>query len=275
MVPSVLWELVEPGGVFNASDLAARYALAYSAYRSWCKTNDIKDIIGRKFTQKVWGNGKYPQLSQVAAKASSLRCMVYWLHSVCRTLTATAHDNLRACMVAAWVDFDSQCRQYGRWLTDAQSEAIALAVERALVCYNALARSALTQRKFIYKTVPKFHAIEHIAFDWSINPRFTHCYQDEDMVGRLKLIFNGVHAGCSGKRVKQKGKGPSGRALWRYSLLVCMRWWNQMRVLRGIPSFHHLRCGKKVLRDDTKKLNMYVKEVKRNMRHAKRSKLVC
>eukprot|EP00972_Heterocapsa_arctica_P024259 3577216-Heterocapsa_arctica.AAC.1 len=60
-------------------------------------------------------------------------------------------------------------------------------MERGLYVYNALAVSAVQERRLHGKCIPKLHACAHIAYDnFGTNPRAVHCYLDEDMVGRMQ-----------------------------------------------------------------------------------------
>ena len=98
------------------------------------------------------------------------------------------------------------------------------AVEAALSCYNWLASEALQQRKKLWKVVPKLHMLTHIAYDnaQEVNPRWVHCYGDEDMVGKVKRIANKCHGATAHNAV-----------LLRYLIWVGIRWWQELHLLRG------------------------------------------
>ena len=96
-------------------------------------------------------------------------------------------------------------------------------METALVSYNALAVESSVLGTTAYKVVPKFHAATHV-YDSRTNPRAVHCYADEDMVGRLKQIFNSCH-GLTAPR----------RSLQRYCMLLGLRWWAWLHDIRGLP----------------------------------------
>ena len=132
---------------------------------------------------------------------------------------------MRAAMITSFVEADKVCRRSGRHFTVDQHEAFCKHLEAYLTCYNALAVEAYNAqpRKYLYKVSPKFHAGTH-AYDSMVNPRFVHCYADEDMVGRLKRIYTACH-----------GATATQRALERYTLVVCMRWWAALHELRGLP----------------------------------------
>ena len=149
--------------------------------------------------------------------------MTYWLRTITSKHTATTHDATRAAMVKSFVNADLVCRHSGRFLSRQQHDALCSHMEVALVSYNALASESLANGTFLYKDVPKMHAATHV-YDVRANPRRTHCYPDEDMVGRLKRIYNSCH-----------GLTAPVRALQRYCILVGLRWWVALHELRGLP----------------------------------------
>jgi hypothetical protein len=258
LVPSVLKHLVQEGA-FAGSNLALKFASAYAAYRLWCEINKVRDVIRQKFKPGVWMKGTgFPKITQATSRAGCLRSMMYWLLKVCRDHTATASGKMRLAMVEAWIEFDVLCRKFPRHLTSEQHAELCQALERALVCYNALADLFVTLKRKLYKIIPKCHALTH-TYDSPLNPREVQCYQDEDMVKRLKKIFNNVHGGV----------GASARGLWRYSILVGLRWWEELRVLRGIPAFHRDRFGIPVQVDDSVKQRVLQKQSEKTAKRRK------
>ena len=211
LVPSCLKDLVQEG-YWAGHTVAERYIAAFADYRSWARLHKLKDIP-RKFQRNTWGKGYYPKISQIQAKAACLRSMTYWMAEVCsRPLNvANAHGQLRAAMMESFVAFDKHCRRFGRHLAPDQHELLSSTLERALTAYNALAveAAACEPAKRLWKCIPKMHAATHY-YDNAINPRAVQCYQDEDMVRRLTMIYNKVHGG---KKAPQ-------RSLWRYKVIM-------------------------------------------------------
>ncbi len=96
----------------------------------------------------------------------------------------------------------------GRFLGAGEAGQAAKHGERAAVALVALA--ACHGRWLV---IPKVHAMTHLAYDaCELNPRSSHCYQDEDMVGRVKRIYARCH-GLTGSQ----------RVLERYRLGVCIK----------------------------------------------------
>ena len=212
--------------LFRGATQQGQMNSAYRSYKRWRKPNHVKSVIDKPFRHKVWckkGKKKYPHVSQNAAKAAGIRSMMYWLETVTSQHTSTDHDALRSAMVKGFVNADKSLRRAGRFLTVAQHDLFCSQLELALVSYNALAAESLELETNLYKEVPKMHAATH-HYDSRTNPRRTHCYPDEDMVGRLKTVYNACHGGTAPVR-----------ALQRYCISVGLRWWVALHELRGLP----------------------------------------
>lgn len=212
-----------PVGVFPGATLEERLRSATRAYREWCRQNKIPSVVRRITT--AWVTGAWPHISQQHAKAAALRSMVYWVREVCAaTVGHSPHAGLRAALFDSFVKADCAMRRSGRFLdTDARAE-VAQHVEDALTLYNALATSAAAAGHARWRLIPKLHALTHIAYDnEGVNPRAVHCYQDEDMVGRVKRVY----MRCHGSTAPQ-------RALERYVLHTALSWWLRLQVLRGL-----------------------------------------
>ena len=132
-------------------------------------------------------------------------------------------QKIREAMVKEWVNADKVCRRAGRFLSPAEHERLCTHTENYLLCYNALAHDSLERKTFLFKVIPKHHASTHV-YDIRVNPRVTHCYADEDMVGRMKRIFNGCHMATAPRR-----------SIERYCVVVCLRWWAALHELQGLP----------------------------------------
>lgn len=229
VIPSVMFELAA-AGIFGLGTLARQFQTAYRRYRVWCRLRRVRAVITHTFDPRQWrkGPGAFPRISMVVAKAAEVRALASWLCQVCleNVQEGDQRSRLRALMMKSFVDVDAICRNAGRHLTEAQREQIAQYAETALLANNSLATLAAQAGQSLYKLLPKHHAFTHITFDARVNPRAVHCYQDEDMVGRVKRLFTKCHGTTAPQTV-----------LERYSVIACLRWWEEIRVLRGIPDW--------------------------------------
>ena len=155
-------------------------------------------------------------------KGATLRSFIYFLYDICledANLYKPA-GAMRASMLQSFVAADVIMRGADRILTVAESQGLERNMRDALTAYNAL--SVVFESDCLYACIPKMHMILHMSQN-RINPRWVHCYADEDMVGRMKLVYSGCH-----------GLTAPLRALQRYSILVGIRWQHQLNHARGV-----------------------------------------
>ena len=194
------------------------------------------------------GVGGYPRIGQLVAKAAAIRSLMFWIESECKLDLAAEKENagipavgtpptaaqaetakrirlksLQLNCIHGFCEADRICRRAGRVFTAEEHAEFCGWLEVGLVSCNALAAEALASNKKLYKLVPKFHALTHY-YDTRLNPRRVTCYQDEDMVGRMKKIYVNTH-----------GKTAPTRSLQRYRVVIGIRWNALMCQLRGIP----------------------------------------
>ena len=225
---STLWELTQPlesGGVFPGDNRQERFDAAYRHYSKWVQHHKLPDRA-KKFKPKQWKKRgqKFPCISQSAMKAACLRSFQYWLLEVCSWNVATVTDRgiMRAAMYRSWVAADIVMRGAGKFLQPEERRQLKEHFENALLCYHALSSESQSKGEHLYRWTPKHHALVHIYMDlFHFNPRKQHCYQDEDMVGRMKRVYNGCHQNTAPLR-----------SLQRYLLMVGLRWTSEIVALR-------------------------------------------
>ncbi len=228
-VPSAMWELTDNCRVWAGASRQDRFDAAYAEYTAWCVRGKIQARVKRSKKASWKSPGEYPAITQQTAKAAALRSMMYWVSEVCdRVINDDGeHGAMRAAVFLYLVKADGVCRSAGRFLTPMQREALRASTENALLAYNALADDAISEGRLLWKMLPKHHALQHIGADSAVNPRIAQCYSDEDMVGRCKRIYVRCHASSAPRA-----------ALLRYVALVGTRWWDKLRVLRGLPEIY-------------------------------------
>ena len=218
IIPSALAELVarrDCGGLWDGANRQARVAAASADYRRWCERHHVPAQYRAKAITESWVKGDYPQVSMVHAKAAALRKMTQWISGICDTASAGQHGARRAILFRKLVQADRLLADNDRFLTPASADAYGSLVETALAVYLQLSLEARAAGIRLWPITPKFHAMQHIAYDqaWMGNPRRVHCYSDEDMVGKMKRIYIRCH-----------GVTAPHRSLQRYALLQNMRW---------------------------------------------------
>ena len=123
------------------------------------------------------------------------------------------------------VEWDTICRQNGRFLPPECANRMAELTETILMCMNCLYTMSMDLGRRLYQLIPKIHMFAHLGYDFCFqaNPRRVHAYSDEDLVGKIKRIAERCHAGTV-----------AFRAVQRYAIMICIRWWLQLAILRGL-----------------------------------------
>ena len=124
--------------------------------------------------------------------------------------------------IHGFCEADRICRRVGRYFAAEQHAEFCGWLEVGLRSANELAAVALMRKWELYKLIPTFHALTHY-YDTRLNPRRATCYQDEDMVGRMKKIYVRCH-----------GKTAPRASLQRYRVMIGIRWNDFMAQLRGV-----------------------------------------
>ena len=218
IIPSALAELVarrDRGGLWDGANRKARVAAASADYRRWCKQHRVPTQYRTKEIMESWVKGDYPQVSMVHAKAAAMRKMTQWISGLCDAASAGQHGARRAMLFRKLVQADKLLKDNDRFLTTASADAYGSLMETALAVYGQLSSASRAAGIRLWPITPKFHAMQHIAYDQVFmgNPRRVHCYSDEDMVGKMKRIYIRCH-----------GTTAPHRSLQRYALLQNMRW---------------------------------------------------
>ena len=83
-----------------------------------------------------------------------------------------------------------------RYLTEDQAEALHRRGMQFLDTYRLLARRHSASGSLLFPLKPRHHAFVEINKQlraWRYNPRFKHCFRDEDMLGVVKHIVRRCH----------------------------------------------------------------------------------
>jgi hypothetical protein len=185
--------------------------------------NNIESIA-KQFKPHQWRKDLscFPHITQNVMKGAAVRSFIYFLSEVCLEDRCLQHPGgvMRAACLRSFVEADVIMRSASRIFTVQQHRDLIEAMQSALLAYNVLA--VIFEDEILYHTIPKHHMCDHMVRDLCrVNPRRVQCYMDEDMVGRVKLIFSGTH-----------GLTASMRTLHRYLLLICIRWQHFINIVR-------------------------------------------
>lgn len=192
----------------TALPMHSRLRSAHVAFKAWCKASAIT-CSQPCFTPRRLNLGKlsnYPEFVCLC-KSWNMRVVAAWVASVC----AAANDHtepkrLRALCAYGQAEFYLALEQSPRYLSVGQAERIYKAGVVCLKAYSALRGIAQAAKRRAWVIRPKFHRMHHLCLDLRrelYNPRFYHCYADEDFVGRIVRISRRCHKRCVSRRALQ------------------------------------------------------------------------
>ena len=194
-----------------ALPLSVRLRSAYVGFKAWCRSNRICCSQPAFTVSRLNVNRSFdfPEFASLA-KSHNMRVVAAWVADVC---SMAAKDNvnsryqqLRAVCAWAHAEFYSAMEQAPRYLSAAQANRISEAGATFLRTYNTLRKLAELDARPAWAIRPKFHQLDHMCLDVArdrYNPRFYHCYADEDFVGRIMRISRRCHKRCVGRRCLQ------------------------------------------------------------------------
>ena len=114
--------------------------------------------------------------------------------------------------VCAWAlhDFGVRLDRAPMWLSEQCAQEICEVGRLYLETYACLAERALFQdRKPLYKVRPKFHSLHcecilKIRAGSRLNPRFTSCFNDEDLSEKSRSVGKSTHVLTMARRVLER-----------------------------------------------------------------------
>ncbi len=179
-------------------------------YLAWARTAVASSAKVKKITPR-WVQGDFPDISQEHAKAAALRAMLPWVAGKALERAGDSEiAGLRSQVLNELVAMDAVCTRQPRFLSQEQERKMQAHSTAAL---GALAQLCRLQPHGPWRLVPKAHALWHIAqHSAMVNPRVTHCYQDEDFIGRVKRLYSAC-----------RGRSAPLRTVQRYSMGTAIR----------------------------------------------------
>ncbi len=164
----------------------------------------------------------YPELGSnfKAAHVKILACfMAYFVNEV--LMLRDAHGMKIATMFYGLADFLHTLDTSPRFLSAEQINRAQRAGGAYLLAYQSLATEAMNMGTCLYTMKPKFHYMCHHVMDlesgW--NPRFQHCFNDEDFMGKMHRMGSHCHRRSAPLRILQ-----------RWTLFIANRWEKRRRM---------------------------------------------
>jgi hypothetical protein len=93
------------------------------------------------------------------------------------------------------------------WFSEEAAQAFYRAGVTFLTTYMSLSSRAAAADVAMWNITPKFHNVAHVFYSVMtdrVNPKFYHCYADEDFVGRIGRIGARVHPRTMSRRTIER-----------------------------------------------------------------------
>jgi hypothetical protein len=205
---NIVWWLVIVVNVFGLPTFQRHMQACQDHYKKWCKDTKSKNKIRGKLTvERIRADaGDWPELR---SKAAPLRGFSRYCLYLMQTFGAFESedpfrrrmDTLALGVVQLLCEFYDILESESQFLADTARARMPILGEQLMQMYSQLAQMShadyarLGHR--LWKVRPKMHLFLHLCIWQSVyygNPRYYWCYGDEDLIGRLVSIAEGVHA---------------------------------------------------------------------------------
>jgi hypothetical protein len=174
------------------STQAARAEVLRAMLIKWYKEHKGHHRIDGELTwTTLKSSGDWPKLK---AKAAPTRHMIdFACDLAAKYNSGSDHDKKRLACCDLLQRFYCILSEEGEFLTPSAKREIRVVGNRFFQIYIQLASEALASNITMWKLSPKFHLFIHICELSHINPRWTWCYADEDLMKHMKHIAASCH----------------------------------------------------------------------------------
>jgi hypothetical protein len=136
-------------------------------------------------------SNSFPELHGPVIKAATTKDLIPFCSYLADQLDdGTPYKSRRAKVFQCLLAFNNIIDNSGEFLTDDQKLQLSKSIYGVLINYSWLAKNAVSRGLLRWHITPKFHYFAHLIVQADvINPRFTRCYTEESMVGRVAKMF--------------------------------------------------------------------------------------
>ena len=204
MVGGTLALLAEIGRTRDSSLLQL-----WNRFDEWCREHRVVHRVP-PFTSgmismatKQTASRKVPEWK---CKAHNCRLVAMWLSFYTNDMLHIPVMLLANSALRMVTRFFGAMERHGRFLSREHAEAMKQDGLNFLAAYAACHKWALEKDEPHFPIKPKFHAFAHMVYDLDTceNPRFYHCFGDEDYMGVIAAITKGCHRKIFPKRAMQR-----------------------------------------------------------------------
>ena len=181
----------------------------WGRFNDWCSQHKIQCSMPQ-FSRAFFHMKKATSFPELRAKAHPCKMLLSYLADRVRVLAERNHENVWKLLAACTYSIaslhsimdhsdmffdDDVCRQFYQHGT------------LFLASYMSLHSWAIDASAYMFNIIPKCHMMAHVIFsihEDRRNPKFYHCYGDEDFVGRIAKIGARVHPKSMAKRTLER-----------------------------------------------------------------------
>jgi len=205
---NIIWWLVIICNIYNLSTYAQRMQAVQNDYKAWCKRTRCKNRLRGPITvERVRPDAAdSPQFKSKAAPLRGLtRYVLYLMQTYGQFDSANPwivrHDTLALGVIRLLTRFYEILESESQFLSESARNEMPTLGEQLMQFYSQLADMCYKDQArlghVLWKTSPKMHLFLHLCI-WQCvlygNPTHYWTYGDEDLVGRLVSIAEGVHS---------------------------------------------------------------------------------
>jgi len=179
-------------------------------FDEWCREHRISHCVPI-FTPGIISmaskkGGASKKVPEWKCKAHNCRIVAMWLSFYTEEMLHVPGMMLANVALRNLTRFFGGMERHGRFLTTEDAEAMKKDGFGFLAGYAACHKWALERELPHFPMKPKFHAFAHMVYDLDFleNPKFYHCFGDEDYMGVVAAIAKGCHRRTFPKRGMQR-----------------------------------------------------------------------
>jgi hypothetical protein len=202
IIGNILWYFVILSACFGGRTYADRILLCAADLKQWYRRNpQAYKIKGPLTKERVRADGDWPKLK---AKAAATRHLAWYALDVAtRFANLTSldeftrlHDELSLGVIQLLCEFYKIINQESMFFSDGAKARMPVLADQLCGIYSRLSTMAFARNLRLWKLSPKLHLFMHLCINQCLdfgNPRFWWTYGDEDLVGIMINIAEGVH----------------------------------------------------------------------------------
>ena len=178
--------------------------IAWPHYQRWKRAkNKVVVPTSSRFSAKSCNRERWVSFPELASvyKGAQVKYLIFWLRDFLLEKMEeeqTAGARTRAYCAYTLAEFQLLQEKNGAWLSPEVAQEMSHMARTFLLFYQKLAGDARRDHhdRRMYKLVPKFHSLLHVALDIPQtlrNPRYDHLYSDEDFMKQTSRIASRTH----------------------------------------------------------------------------------